>query len=113
MSINSAKYTGKSTLLKLKRLMSIHKTTKKNSDRLGFLHMVRQDIRDPSGNIVMTNTFSNVIMANCHKTYEKLLINSYRISDIFDVEQSEKVVTINSKNKECSMRSTVTLLEIK
>ena len=113
MSINSAKYTGKSTLLKLKRLMSIHKPTKKSNDRLGFLHIVKQNIKDPSGNIVMTNVFSNVIMANCQKTYEKLLINSYRISDIFNVEQSDKVITINSKNKECSMESTVTLLEIK
>lgn len=117
MSISNSKYNGKSTLLKLKRLMSSTKIVKSNKkdtkDRIGYLHVVDQNIKDCSGNIVMNNKFVNVIMSNNDKNYENAVINSYRISDIFNIERSDKTIKIVSKNKNCSIESIVTLLETK
>lgn len=117
MSINCNNYNGKSTLLKLKRLMSSSntvKSSKKDSkDRIGFVHQIKQTIRDKSGQELMSNSFVNVIMSNSESNYENIVISSYRISDTYNIDKTNGVIKITSRNKLGYMESVVTLLEKK
>lgn len=110
MAINSVKYTGKSTRIKMTRLIESLKNKRSIDDKKTYKHSI------------LFETFIDGVLKESSKSYnftghdsmdsfKKSVINTYRISDIFNVIDNDNII-ITSKKDNITLKATVTLIGI-
>lgn len=114
MIISNVKYTGKSTLAKMNRLVaSLQNKRLKNSDKI-YVHKVNLEYFDRSTNkLINSSLFCNFTNNSSEDNYDKMVINSYRVSDNYTIDKTDKVTIITSKTNQYIIKATITLLEIR
>jgi hypothetical protein len=114
MIISNVKYTGKSTLTKMTRLISsLQNKRLKNSDKL-YVHKVKLEYFNRTTNeLINKSLFCNFTNNSSVDNYEKMVINSYRVSDNYNIDKDNKDVIITSRSNQYIVKATITLLEIR